>query len=67
MKAKDLKDRSVDDLSALEKELQGQFFESRLKNFTNRLDDTSLIRKTKRDIARVKTVLAQKSNAKAGS
>jgi large subunit ribosomal protein L29 len=67
MKAKDLKDRTVDDLSALEKELQGQFFESRLKNFTNRLDDTSLIRKTKRDIARVKTVLAQKSNAKAGS
>lgn len=67
MKAKDLKDRSVDDLSALEKELQGQFFESRLKNFTNRLDDTSLIRKTKRDIARVKTLLAQKSNAKAGS
>jgi large subunit ribosomal protein L29 len=67
MKAKDLKDRSVDDLSALEKELQGQFFENRLKNFTNRLDDTSLIRKTKRDIARVKTVLAQKSNAKAGS
>ena len=67
MKAKDLKDRPVDDLSALEKELQGQFFESRLKNFTNRLDDTSLIRKTKRDIARVKTLLAQKSNAKAGS
>ena len=60
MKAKDLKERSTEDLVALEKELRGQFFEHRLKNFTNRLDDTSLIRKTKRDIARVKTVLRQK-------
>ena len=67
MKAKDLKDRSVDDLSALEKELQGQFFESRLKNFTNRLDDTSAISKTRRDIARVLTLQNEKSRAQAAA
>jgi large subunit ribosomal protein L29 len=61
MKAKELKERSLEDLQGLEKELYGQLFEHRFKNFTNRLDDTSLIRKTKREIARVKTLVAQKS------
>ena len=63
MKANELKERSLEDLIALEKELRGQFFENRFKNFTNRLDDTSLIKKTKRDIARVKTLIAAKSKA----
>ena len=61
MKAKDLRERSVEDLRELEKSLQRDTFNNRFKNFTNRLDDTSLINKTKRDLARVKTVLAQKA------
>ena len=65
MKAKDLKDRSLEDLVTLEKELHGQYFENRFKNFTNRLDDTSLVRKARRDIARVRTLLAEKSRQKA--
>ena len=64
MKAKDLRERSVEDLRELEKSLQRDTFNNRFKNFTNRLDDTSLINKTKRDLARVKTVLAQKASAK---
>jgi large subunit ribosomal protein L29 len=59
MKAKDLRERSVEDLRELEKSLQKDTFTHRFKNFTNRLDDTSLINKTKRDLARVKTILAQ--------
>ena len=61
MKAKDLRERSVEDLRELEKSLQRDTFNNRFKNFTNRLDDTSLINKTKRDLARVKTILAQKA------
>jgi large subunit ribosomal protein L29 len=61
MKAKDLRERSVEDLRELEKSLQKDTFTHRFKNFTNRLDDTSLIDKTKRDLARVKTILAQKA------
>lgn len=61
MKAKDLRERSVEDLKELEKSLQKDTFTHRFKNFTNRLDDTSLINKTKRDLARVKTILAQKT------
>lgn len=61
MKAKDLRERSVEDLRELEKSLQRDAFTNRFKNFTNRLDDTSLINKAKRDLARVKTILAQKA------
>lgn len=61
MKAKDLRERSVEDLRELEKSLQKDTFTNRFKNFTNRLDDTSSINKTKRDLARVKTILAQKA------
>jgi large subunit ribosomal protein L29 len=63
MKAKDLRERSVEDLRELEKSLARETFTNRFKNFTNRLDDTSVINKTKRDLARVKTILAQAANA----
>ena len=59
MKAKDLRERSLDDLKELEKSLAKDTFTARFKNFTNRLDDTSTIEKTKRDLARVKTLLRQ--------
>lgn len=59
MKAKDLRERSNDDLKELEKSLAKDVFQARFKNFTNRLDDTSTIKKAKRDLARVKTLLRQ--------
>jgi large subunit ribosomal protein L29 len=59
MKAKDLRERSSEDLKELEKSLAKDTFTARFKNFTNRLDDTSTINKTKRDLARVKTLLRQ--------
>ncbi len=68
MKAKDLRERSNDDLKELEKSLAKDTFTARFKNFTNRLDDTSTINKTKRDLARVKTLLRQAElNAAAGA
>lgn len=63
MKAKEIAERETEDLLTLEKELRRQLFEYRLKNNTNSLDDTSLARKTRRDIARVKTVLAQRAKS----
>jgi large subunit ribosomal protein L29 len=61
MKASELRERSLEDLQSLEKDLAKQLFDHRFKNHTNRLDDTSLLPKTKRDIARVKTLIAQKA------
>ncbi len=59
MKAKDLRERSVEDLRELEKSLAKDTFQNRFKNFTNRLDDTSSMNKTKKDLARVKTLIRQ--------
>jgi large subunit ribosomal protein L29 len=61
MKAKDLRDRTTEHLQQLEKQLQGDVFQARFKNFTNRLNDTASIRKTRRDLARVKTILTQRA------
>lgn len=61
MKSKDLRERSVEDLKELEKSLQRDTFTHRFKNFTNRLDDTSAMNKTRKDIARVKTILRERA------
>ncbi len=60
MKAKDLRERSTEDLRQLAAQLSTDLFQYRMKNFTNRLDDTSLVRKARLDIARVNTILAQR-------
>jgi large subunit ribosomal protein L29 len=65
MKAADLREKSVEDLVELEKSLARDFFKTRLKNFTNQLDDTSAIRKAKQDRARVLTVLKQRRTSEA--
>jgi large subunit ribosomal protein L29 len=60
VKASDLREKSVEDLQELQRALARDVFQSRLKNFTNRLDDTSSMRKTKRDLARVITLLRER-------
>ncbi|EYF06692.1 50S ribosomal protein L29 [Chondromyces apiculatus] len=63
MKAKDLRERTTEHLTELEKTLAGEVFQARFKNFTNRLNDTASIRKARRDLARVKTVLTQRAQS----
>lgn len=64
MKAKDLLERTPEELVELEKSLTSERFENRFKNFTNRLDNTAALKKARRDIARVKTVLTQQAMKK---
>jgi large subunit ribosomal protein L29 len=63
MKAKDLRERTTEHLQELEKSLSREVFDARFKNFTNRLNDTSSVRKARRDLARVKTILGQRVGA----
>ena len=63
MKSTDLRERTLEDLKELEKSLTREAFQARFKNFTNRLDDTSTIRKARRDLARVKTILTARTAA----
>jgi len=61
MKAKDLHERTVEDLKELEKTISKDLFDSRIKNFTNRLDDTASLHRMRRELARIKTVLGEKA------
>jgi|HubBroStandDraft_2_1064218.scaffolds.fasta_scaffold857650_2 large subunit ribosomal protein L29 len=65
MKAAHLREKTAEELGELRKSLAHDVFENRLKNFTNRLDDTSAIRKTRRDVARVATLQRQRQIAAA--
>jgi large subunit ribosomal protein L29 len=62
MKAKEIRERTTEHLLELEKQLSGEAFQARFKNFTNRLNDTASIQKARRDLARVKTILAQRAS-----
>ena len=61
MKSKELHERTTENLQELEKSLAVAMFQAKFKNYTNRLNDTSTIKKTRRDLARVKTLLTQRA------
>lgn len=67
MKAKDLRERTAEELVELEKTLTRERFQNRFKNFTNQLDNTASLTKARRDIARVKTVMTEKAQAQTKS
>jgi large subunit ribosomal protein L29 len=60
MKAKQLRDSTVDELRAKEKELSGQLFALRLNKSTGQLESPAKVRAVRRDLARVLTVLGEK-------
>ena len=60
MKAKDLKERSSEDLSTLRASMLKDLFSYRMKNFTDQLEDTSLLGKARRDVARIETILRER-------
>jgi large subunit ribosomal protein L29 len=65
MKAKELKDKSADELQKeLESLLKAQF-SLRMQKATQQLNNTSVVKKTRRDIARVRTALSQKTRVSA--
>lgn len=68
MKAEKLRELSESELSGKEKELMEQLFRLRFQKALGQLENALKIRDTRRDIARVKTVLRQmKGTAQARS
>jgi large subunit ribosomal protein L29 len=57
---KELRDCTIERLADLEKTLRRQIFDARIKNYTNQLDDTASIRRARRDLARVKTIIGER-------
>jgi large subunit ribosomal protein L29 len=60
VKAKDLRSKDVAGLEAEVKSLQKAHFGLRMQKATQQLNNTATLRSTRRDIARAKTILAQK-------
>jgi len=67
VRAKDLRGNDPDELRRTVHKLEEDLFKHRLKQNTNQLENTMLIRNTRRDIARVNTVLAERVRAGGGA
>lgn len=65
MKAKELRERSDKDLGELKGQLERDLFGSKMKNFTGQLDDTSLLGKTRRDLARIAQIQGERQREQA--
>jgi large subunit ribosomal protein L29 len=57
-----LRDLSVEDLRARERELDEEVFRLRIQKATASLEQTSKVKAARRDLARVKTILREKAS-----
>lgn len=65
--AKDLRGNEPEELHRTLRKLEEDLFKHRMKKVTNQLENTMLIRRARRDIARVNTVLGAKLRAGGGA
>jgi large subunit ribosomal protein L29 len=61
MDAKDLREKSVEDLNKQLLDLRATQFKLRMQQGTGQLAQTHLMKKARRDVARVKTILREKA------
>ena len=62
MKAKELKNLSVEELTKKLEDLKKDLFMLRMQHATNQLDNPMQLANVKKDIARVKTIIREKTN-----
>lgn len=60
MKAQELRERNDQELRELQDQLREELFRMRLKKHTNQLQQTHRLKETRRDIARIKTILHER-------
>ena len=60
MKATELRNKSSEELEAMLKDLKTELFNLRFQHAINQLDNPHRIADTKKDIARVMTIIAEK-------
>lgn len=67
MEAKQMREMSTDELARKRGELKEEIFHLRLRRATSRLENPMKLRQTKRDLARVETILRQRELERARS
>ncbi|MFQ5466013.1 MAG: 50S ribosomal protein L29 [Thermodesulfobacteriota bacterium] len=60
MKPAEIRDMTVDDVRAKATELSRELFNLRMRHATNQLENPLKLRLLRRDVARVRTILAEK-------
>jgi len=60
MKPAEIRDMTVDDIRAKVTELSRELFNLRMRHATNQLENPLKLRLLRRDVARVRTILAEK-------
>ena len=63
MNVTEMRDKSVAELETREKELSEQLFKLRFQRATGRIENPMKIREVKREIARIKTLLGERSRS----
>jgi large subunit ribosomal protein L29 len=63
MKAAELKDKNVEELNAELLNLLREQFNLRMQHSTGQMEKTDQLRKVRRSIARVKTILTEKADS----
>jgi large subunit ribosomal protein L29 len=59
----ELREKSVDELQSRERDLVEQLFKLRFQRATGRMESPAKMRQVRREIARIKTLLNEKSRA----
>ena len=67
MDVEELRDLSVDDLQARAKAVEDQLFRMRIQQSLGQLDAPLKLRFTRRDLARIKTVITEKQQKSEGT
>jgi large subunit ribosomal protein L29 len=60
-KTQQLRDKSVDDLEARQRDLSEQLFKLRFQRATGRMESPAKVKEVRREIARIKTLLGEKA------
>ena len=63
MKAKELRDLTLEQLGAKATEIRNEYFGARVRFATGQLENTAKLRLLRRDVARIETVLRDRAGA----
>lgn len=61
MKAQELREKSVEELQQLGNEKREELFRLRMQHYTGQLDQPSQLRATRKDIARIETLIHERT------
>jgi large subunit ribosomal protein L29 len=64
MKAREIRELTIDELAVKSRELRGDLFNAQVKRSTGQLENTAKLEQLRRDIARVETVLSERRGKK---